>query len=129
VDIVAPEREKPGKSSARICDQHRVLEGRVVLTALVPAHLVRRPHHTTADDQRARDHPQGGERSVDERLGGEAHDHDRDGGVDDPPGELVVVVLPLLAVAQPPAPRGDDPHDVLEEVHQYGGDRADLDDR
>lgn len=39
------------------------------------------------------------------------------------------MAVPLVLVAQPAPPGGDDPHDVLEEVHEHGGDRADLDDR
>lgn len=50
------------------------------------------------------------------------------GGVDDPPREFVVVVVPLTLVGQPSAPCAHDAHDVFEEVDEYCGDGADLDD-
>ena len=49
------------------------------------------------------------------------------GGVDHPPGELVVVVVALLAVGQPAQPGADEPGDVLEEVDEDGRDGAHLD--
>ena len=128
--IVAPDREMPGTRAMHCTNPMTSASFRVVdfsgraWVARASASTITALHA----DQRDGHDPQVAQRAGHQVPEQEADHADRHAAPDDEPGEPVVERAAHLGAVQPGHPGGDDPHDVLREVDEHGGDRAHLDD-